>query len=60
MRAGKEGLEPEVCVAFSPRFERIWLESKVRFPGVHGTEASPCRAPQPCALNLYGRAKRYL
>jgi hypothetical protein len=28
----KEGPEPEVCAAFSPRFERIWLESRKRLP----------------------------
>ena len=28
----KEGPEPEVYVAFSPRFERIWLESRKRLP----------------------------
>jgi hypothetical protein len=28
----KEGTNPEVYVAFSPRFERIWLESKKRLP----------------------------
>ena len=28
----KEGPEPEVFVAFSPRFERIWLESRKRLP----------------------------
>jgi hypothetical protein len=28
----KEGEEPEVYVAFSSRFERIWLESKKRLP----------------------------
>jgi hypothetical protein len=28
----KEDPEPEVCVAFSPRFERIWFESKKRLP----------------------------
>jgi hypothetical protein len=28
----KEGPEPEVYVAFCPRFERIWLESRKRLP----------------------------
>ena len=28
----KEGPEQEVYVAFSPRFEQIWLESRKRLP----------------------------
>jgi hypothetical protein len=28
----KEDTEPEVYVAFSPRFEQIWLESRKRLP----------------------------
>jgi hypothetical protein len=28
----KEGPEPEVYVAFNPRFEQIWLESRKRLP----------------------------
>jgi hypothetical protein len=28
----KEDTEPEVCVAFSPRFEQIWFESRKRLP----------------------------
>jgi hypothetical protein len=43
----KEGPEPEVYVAFSPRFERIWLESKETSSGVHGAEAGQYRAPEP-------------
>jgi hypothetical protein len=41
----KEGPEQEVYVAFGPRFERIWLESKKRLPEYMegGKDSGLCR-----------------
>jgi hypothetical protein len=54
----KEGPEPEVYVAFSPRFEPIWLESKKRLPDMEKKPANAALRSQ-YALRLYSWAKKY-
>lgn len=45
----KEGENQEVYVAFNPRFERIWLESKKRLPEYMAQKPanSPALRPPP-------------
>jgi plasmid replication initiation protein len=50
----REGENQEVYVAFSPRFERIWLESKKRLPDY--MEQKPANT----GLRLYSWAKKYV
>ena len=55
----KEGPEREVSVAFSPRFERIWLESRKRLPDMEQKPGNAGLRSQ-YALRLYGWAKKNL
>ena len=56
----KEGENQEVYVAFNPRFERIWLESKKRLP--EHMEQKPANASlrSQYSLRLYSWAKKYV
>jgi plasmid replication initiation protein len=54
----KEGPEPEVYVAFSPRFEPIWLESKKRLPDMEKQPGNAALRSQ-YAIRLYSWAKKY-
>jgi plasmid replication initiation protein len=56
----KEGPEPEVCVAFSPRFERIWLESRKRLAEYMEQKPANTRPRSQYALRLYSWAKKYV
>jgi len=55
----KEGPEQEVYVAFSPRFERIWMESKKRFPEYIEQKPANARLRSQYALRFYSWAKKY-
>jgi plasmid replication initiation protein len=55
----KEGADSEVYVAFSPRFERIWLESKKRLPDYMEQKPGNAGLRSQYALRLYGWAKKY-
>ena len=55
----KEGPEQEVYVTFSPRFERIWLESKKRLPDYMDQKPGNAGLRSQYALRLYGWAKKY-
>jgi plasmid replication initiation protein len=55
----KEGPEQEVYVAFSPRFERIWLESRKRLPDMEQKPGNAGLRSQ-YALRLYSWAKKYV
>ena len=50
----KEGTDPEVYVAFSPRFERIWIESKKRLPDYMEQKPGNAALRSQYALRLYG------
>jgi plasmid replication initiation protein len=56
----KEGTEPEVYVAFSPRFEQIWLESKKRLPEYMEQKPANAMLRSQYSLRLYSWAKRYV
>jgi plasmid replication initiation protein len=56
----KEGLKPEVYVAFSPRFEQIWLESRKRLPEYMEQKPANTGLRSQYALRLYSWAKKYL
>jgi hypothetical protein len=56
----KEGPEPEVYVAFSPRFERIWMESKKRLPEYMEQKPANARLRSQYALRLYSWAKQHV
>jgi plasmid replication initiation protein len=56
----KEGPEPEVYVAFSPRFERIWLESRKRLPEYMEQKPANTGLRSQYALRLYSWAKKYV
>jgi plasmid replication initiation protein len=56
----KEGENQEVYVAFSPRFERIWLESKKRLPEYMEQKPANTALRSQYALRLYSRAKKYV
>ncbi len=56
----KEGAKPEVYVAFSPRFERIWLESKKRLPEYMEQKPANTGLRSQYALRLYSWAKKYV
>jgi plasmid replication initiation protein len=55
----KEGPVQEVYVAFSPRFERIWLESRKRLPDMEQKPGNAGLRSQ-YALRLYSWAKKYV
>jgi hypothetical protein len=50
----------EIHVAFSPNFERIWLESKKRLPEYVSQKPANIRLRSQYALRLYGWAKKYV
>jgi plasmid replication initiation protein len=50
----------EVCVAFSPNFERIWLESKKRLPEYVSQKPANIRLRSQYALRLYALAKKHV
>jgi plasmid replication initiation protein len=56
----KEGPEPEVYVAFSPRFERIWMESKKRLPEYMEQKPANTGLRSQYSLRLYSWAKKYV
>jgi len=56
----KEGADPEVYVAFNPRFERIWLESKKRLPDYMEQKPANARLRSQYALRLYSWAKKHV
>ena len=56
----KEGPEPEVYVAFSPRFERIWLESRKRLPEYMEQKPANTGLRSQYSLRLYSWAKKYV
>jgi plasmid replication initiation protein len=55
----KEGENQEVYVTFSPRFERIWLESKKRLPDYMEQKPANTGLRSQYALRLYSWAKKY-
>jgi hypothetical protein len=56
----KEGEEPEVYVAFSLRFERIWLESRKRLPEYMEKKPANAALRSQYSLRLYSWAKKYV
>ena len=50
----------EVYLTFSPRFERIWLESKKRFPDCMEQKPANTGLRSRYALRLYSWAKKYV
>jgi plasmid replication initiation protein len=56
----KEGPEQEVYVAFSPRFERIWMESKKRLPEYMEQKPANASLRSQYSLRLYSWAKKYV
>jgi Initiator Replication protein len=56
----KEGENKEVYVTFSPRFERIWLESRKRLPDYMEQEPANTGLRSQYALRLYSWAKKYV
>jgi plasmid replication initiation protein len=56
----KEGEKPEVYVAFSPRFERIWLEARKRLPDYMEKKPANAALRSQYSLRLYSWAKKYV
>jgi plasmid replication initiation protein len=56
----KEGPEPEVYVAFNPRFERIWLESRKHLPEYMEQKPANSRLRSQYALRIYSWAKQHV
>ena len=56
----KEGENQEVYVTFSPRFERIWIESKKRLPDYMEQKPGNAALRSQYALRLYGWAQKYV
>ena len=56
----KEDTEPEVYVAFSPRFEQIWLESRKRLPEYMEQKPANAALRSQYSLRLYSWAKKYV
>ena len=54
------GAEIEVYVTFSPRFERIWLESKKRLLEYADQKPANINLRSQYAIRLYGWAKKYV
>jgi hypothetical protein len=52
--------DQEVFLTFSPRFERIWLESKKRLLEYVAEKPANIGLRSQYALRLYGWAKRYV
>jgi plasmid replication initiation protein len=55
----KEGPEPEVYVAFSPRFERIWLASRKHLSDYMKQKPANAALRSQYSLRLYSWAKKY-
>jgi hypothetical protein len=56
----REGENQEVYVTFSPRFERIWLESKKRLPDYMQQKPANMGLRSQYFLRLYSWAKKYV
>jgi hypothetical protein len=56
----KEGGNPEVYVAFNPRFDRIWLESKKRLRNLMKRKPANTGLRSKYALRLYSWAKKHV
>jgi plasmid replication initiation protein len=56
----KEGENQEIYVAFSPRFERIWLESRKRLPEYREQKPANAALRSQYSLRLYSWAKKYV
>ena len=56
----KEDTVPEVYVAFSPRFEQIWLESRKRLPEYMEQKPANAALRSQYSLRLYSWAKKYV
>jgi plasmid replication initiation protein len=56
----KGDTEPEVYVAFSPRFEQIWIESKKRLPEYMEQKPASAMLRSQYSLRLYSWAKKYV
>jgi plasmid replication initiation protein len=56
----KEGPDPEVYVAFNPRFERIWLESRKRFPEYMEQKPANTKLRSQYSIRFYDWAKKYV
>jgi plasmid replication initiation protein len=56
----KEGADPEVYVAFNPRFERIWLESKKHLPDYMEQKPANTGLRSKYALRLHSWAKKHV
>jgi hypothetical protein len=56
----KDGPDQEVYVAFSPRFERIWLESRKRLSEYMEQKPANTGLRSQYSLRLYSWAKNYV
>ena len=56
----KEGPDPEVYVAFNPRFERIWLESRKRFPEYMEQKPANTKLRSQYSIRFYDWSKKYV
>jgi plasmid replication initiation protein len=56
----KEGQNQEVYLTFSPRFERIWIESKKRFPDYMEQKPANTSLRSQYSLHLYSWAKKHV
>ena len=56
----REAEKQEVYLTFSPRFERIWLESKKRLPEYIAQNPANIGLRSQYALRLYSWAKNYV
>jgi plasmid replication initiation protein len=56
----RESENQEVYLTFSPRFERIWLESKKRLPEYVAQKPANIVLRSQYALRLYSWAKKYV
>ena len=56
----KEDTVPEVYVAFSPRFEQIWLESRKRLPEYMEQKPANAALRSQYSLRLYSWAKKHV
>ena len=60
IRSGEGSDNPEVYLTLSPRFERIWLESKKRLMGYVSQKPANIGLRSQYALRMYGWAKKYV
>jgi plasmid replication initiation protein len=56
----KEGAHPEVYAAFSPRFEKIWVESRKRLPEYMEQKPANAVLRSQYSLRLYSWAVKYV